>query len=89
MKITHASRLGNAELMAELNRLARCEREATAALIVHLAEFDARRLFEPAGYPSLFKYWPTTATRPISSTGRASGRGAAASYARVGPSTRV
>jgi hypothetical protein len=56
MLITHASRLGNAELTAELNRLARCEREATAALIVHLAEFDARRLFEGAGYPSLFKY---------------------------------
>jgi hypothetical protein len=56
MMITHASRLGNAELTAELNRLARCEREATAALIVHLAEFDARRLFEGAGYSSLFRY---------------------------------
>jgi hypothetical protein len=30
--------------------------ELTAALIVHLGEFDARRLYEPAGYPSLFKY---------------------------------
>ena len=56
MTITHASHLGNAELTAELNRLARCEREATAALIVHLAEFEARRLFEGAGYPSLFTY---------------------------------
>src|SRR5258707_14641396 len=56
MKITHPSHLGNAELTAELNRLARCEREATAALIVHLAEFDARRLFEGAGYSSLFRY---------------------------------
>ena len=56
MKITHASHLGNAELTAELSRLARCEREATAALIVHLAEFDARRLFEGPGYSSLFKY---------------------------------
>jgi hypothetical protein len=56
MKITNASHLGNAELTAELSRLARCEREATAALIVHLAEFDARRLFEGAGYSSLFKY---------------------------------
>jgi hypothetical protein len=56
MLITHASHLDNAELTAELSRLARCEREATAALIVHLAEFDARRLFEGAGYPSLFKY---------------------------------
>jgi len=56
MLITHASRLGNAELTAELSRLAHCEREATAALIVHLAEFDARRLFEGAGYSSVFKY---------------------------------
>jgi len=56
MRITHASHLGNAELAAELSRLARCEREATAALIVHLAEFDARRLFEGAGYSSLFRY---------------------------------
>src|SRR5713226_9524139 len=56
MKITRASRLDNDELTAELSRLARCEREATAALIVHLAEFDARRLFEGPGYSSLFKY---------------------------------
>jgi hypothetical protein len=56
MLITHASHLDNAELTAELGRLAHCEREATAALIVHLAEFDARRLFEGAGYSSLFKY---------------------------------
>jgi hypothetical protein len=56
MLITHASHLDNAALTAELSRLAHCEREATAALIVHLAEFDARRLFEGAGYSSLFKY---------------------------------
>jgi hypothetical protein len=56
MKITHASHLSPADLTAELSRLARCEREATAALIVHLAEFDRRRLYEPAGYSSLFKY---------------------------------
>ena len=56
MTMTRASRLDNAELTAELILLARCEREATAALIVHLAEFDARRLFEGAGYSSLFKY---------------------------------
>ena len=56
MMTTHASHLDNNELTAELTRLARFEREATAALIVHLAEFDARRLFEGAGYSSLFKY---------------------------------
>ena len=56
MMMTNASRLDNAALTAELSRLARCEREATAALIVHLAEFDARRLHEGEGYSSLFQY---------------------------------
>jgi hypothetical protein len=56
MMIDGVSRLSHAELTSAILRLARCEREATAALIVHLAEFDARRLYEPAGYPSLFKY---------------------------------
>ena len=56
MEITHASHLTNDELTAAVSRLARGEREATAALIVHLAEFDRRRLYEGAGYSSLFKY---------------------------------
>ena len=56
MKITHASHLSDQELTAALRRLAQDEREATVALIVHLAEFDARRLYEPAGFSSLFKY---------------------------------
>ena len=56
MNITNASQLSNAELTTEVSRLAAGEREATVALIVHLAEFDARRLYEPAGYSSLFKY---------------------------------
>lgn len=56
MKITHAAHLSDRELTAALVRLAQDEREATVALIVHLAEFDARRLYEPAGFPSLFQY---------------------------------
>src|SRR5436190_844849 len=56
MKITHASHLTDQELTASLTRLAQDKREATVALIVHLAEFDARRLYEPAGFSSLFKY---------------------------------
>ena len=56
MKITHASFLTDQELTTALTRLAQDEREATVALIVHLAEFDARRLYEPAGFSSLFKY---------------------------------
>jgi hypothetical protein len=56
MKITHASHLSDQELTTALRRLAQDERTATVALIVHLAEFDARRLYEPAGFSSLFKY---------------------------------
>ena len=56
MLMMMASRLGDSELTVELSRLAHGEREATAALIVHLAEFDARRLYEGAGYSSMFQY---------------------------------
>jgi 5-methylcytosine-specific restriction endonuclease McrA len=55
MSITHVSRLGDHALTAELGRLAGCERESTAALVAHLAEFDARRLYEGEGFSSLFK----------------------------------
>src|SRR5262245_21645417 len=56
MKITHATHLTDQELTSALSRLAQDEREATVALIVHLAEFDARQLYEAAGFSSLFKY---------------------------------
>jgi hypothetical protein len=48
--------LSDDALTLELARLAGHERAATAALIVHLAEFDARRLYEGAGHPSMFSY---------------------------------
>ena len=54
--IIAASDLTDTELSAVLGRLAQDERKSTVALIVHLAEFDARRLYEPAGFSSLFKY---------------------------------
>jgi hypothetical protein len=50
------SHLADDELTLEVERLARCAREATAGLVAHLAEFDARRLYRGAGYPSLFAY---------------------------------
>jgi hypothetical protein len=56
MTIMHASDLSDSELVSEMTRLARGEREATVALIVHLAEFDARRLCRGAGFPSTFSY---------------------------------
>ena len=56
MKITHASSLTDSELLTEVTRLAHGERNATVALIAHLAEFDARRLFEGLGFSSMFRY---------------------------------
>src|SRR6185503_18848165 len=56
MKIEHAIHLTDDVLAATLVRLAAGEREATATLIAHLAEFDARRLYEPAGFPSTHRY---------------------------------
>jgi hypothetical protein len=54
--MTVPSRLSDDALVAEIGRLAGCERSATAALIAHLAEFDARRLHLAAGFESLFAY---------------------------------
>jgi hypothetical protein len=50
------TRLSDADLTVEVTRLARCERDATMALITHLAEFDARKLYLGAGFSSLFTY---------------------------------
>jgi 5-methylcytosine-specific restriction endonuclease McrA len=49
-------RCSNAELLVEIKRLARCEREATAALIASLMELDARQLYLAEGCSSLFTY---------------------------------
>jgi hypothetical protein len=56
MTMTDPSQLDNHELVAALSRLARSEREASVALLIHLAEFDDRRLYEGAGYSSTFRY---------------------------------
>jgi len=56
MKITIPSHLSDAALVAGVKSLAGREREATAHLIAHLAEIDARRLHLGAGFPSLFAY---------------------------------
>ncbi len=50
------AQLSNQELLARVTQLARREREATAALIAHLAELDARRLYLAEGCSSLFTY---------------------------------
>ncbi len=59
--VTHMSRytlthLTDSTLLRDLKTLLSQERSATALLIAHLAEVDARRLYAPAGYPSLFNY---------------------------------
>ena len=56
MSLITLDRLDDHALTVELARLAGCEREATAGLVAHLAEFDARRLYEGEGFPSVFKY---------------------------------
>src|SRR5580765_1596157 len=43
-------------LRRELSTVAAKEKEATAELISHIAEFDARKLYLPAAYPNMFAY---------------------------------
>jgi hypothetical protein len=54
--MTSLADLSNDELLAEASRLAMRERQATAALIRCLMEVDARRLYLPEGYASLFAF---------------------------------
>ena len=56
MTINIPSQLSDDELVVAVKSLARCEREATASLIAHLAELDGRRLYLAAGFSSLFTY---------------------------------
>jgi hypothetical protein len=51
--LTH---LTDSSLLRDLKTLVSQERSTTALLIAPLAEVDARRLYAPAGYPSLFNY---------------------------------
>ncbi len=54
--LSTVAELSNQELLARVTQLAQREREATAALIAHLAELDARRLYLAEGCSSLFTY---------------------------------
>src|SRR3989475_13148594 len=56
MKIDIPHHLSDQDLEAQLKSFVRCEREAAARLDAHLAEFDERRLYLAAGFPSLFNY---------------------------------
>src|SRR5258705_942519 len=48
--------LSDAALLRELAALVAGDRITTASLLAHIAEVDARRLYVPAGYPSMFTY---------------------------------
>src|SRR5688572_32023182 len=50
------TRLPDAELVAEVKTLIRCERSVTAEVIAHLAELDTRDVHLREGYSSLFVY---------------------------------
>lgn len=53
---TIPSHLTDSQLIEALQRCARDERGATALLVAHLAEMDARQLHLGLGFPSLFAY---------------------------------
>src|SRR5262245_51944397 len=48
--------LSDRELLAEVERAASCERQATAHLVALLCEVDSRKLYAGEGYSSLFAY---------------------------------
>ncbi|MDR7584819.1 MAG: hypothetical protein QN158_04405 [Armatimonadota bacterium] len=50
------ARLSDTDLLEQVSALAAREREATTALVAHLAELDARRLYLARGCASLFTY---------------------------------
>jgi len=50
------TRLTDDALLAEVKRLAQCERATTATLIAHLAEVDARDLYRAEGCSTMFSY---------------------------------
>jgi hypothetical protein len=54
---THTlSHLSDQSLLRELRSLVTQDRATTALLIAHLGEVDSRRLYAPAGYPSMYEY---------------------------------
>ena len=48
--------LSDQALLRDLTALVAQDRTTTAALLAHIAEFDARRLYVPAAHPSMYSY---------------------------------
>ena len=56
MRTYSLSHLSDHALLRRLTRLVRLEHRITAAMLAHIAEVDARKLYLPAGYPSMHAY---------------------------------
>jgi 5-methylcytosine-specific restriction endonuclease McrA len=56
MRAYALSHLSEAILLHDLSSLVAQERNTTAEVLAHIAEVDARRLYLPAGYPSMHAY---------------------------------
>src|SRR6266487_1350387 len=56
MRAYSLSHLSDPELLRRLASLVAQDRVTTATLLAHLAEVDARRLYLPAAYPSMYAY---------------------------------
>lgn len=50
------SHLSDTELVRDLKSLVARDRATTSELLAHVGEVDARRLYLPAAYPSMFAY---------------------------------
>jgi 5-methylcytosine-specific restriction endonuclease McrA len=56
MKYFQVSRLADHVLLHDLAELVARDRSNLAEMLAHLAEVDARRLYRPAAYPSMYQY---------------------------------
>lgn len=56
MRTYSLSHVGDVALSRSLNALTAQDRSLTAVTLAHLAEFDRRRLFVPAGFASMYAY---------------------------------
>ena len=56
MRTDALSQLSDADLGRSLEAIISRDRTTTADVLAHIAEFDARRLYLPAGFASMFAY---------------------------------
>jgi len=56
MRAYRLDHLSDHDLLRALAALVAQECTTTASLLAHIAEVDARRLYLPAGYPSMYAY---------------------------------